>query len=136
MFYQVCKMSIRTGSLPGTWARRNAKILGQVMNSGRLAKLLGVAAGAWSTVAQELAIESKTAVGKTLFGQHLHATATERADAQCDDDSLYFVENSDEITTAGLAAAVKETVETIASFPGSDKIPDRRKVHKYSIDYS
>ena len=77
-----------------------------------------------------MALESKSAVGKALFGQHLHEVATGRADEQRADDALFFVQNCKEITAAALGGAIQETVVVIAAMPGSDKIPDRRKVPK------
>ena len=126
--YQVCKTSMRLGTPPGTWARRNIKILSLVMDPTRLQLLLSVKPGEWASVAALLPEEAKSAVGKTLFGQPLHEAATERTDSQCADDALLFVQNTDVITKANLGDAVKATVDTVTAFPGSDKIPNRRKV--------
>lgn len=113
MFYQVCKSSMRIGTLSGMWPRRHAAILGQVTDPARLGKVLAVKPGASATVAAELSIEAKSEVGKTFFGAHLHEVATERADEQSVDDALLSVQNNKEVDQQKLIAAVRETVVAI-----------------------
>ena len=106
------------------------------MDPARLATLLAVKPGEWHTVAAPLSIESKSCVGATLFGAHLHEVAKERADEQAADDALFFVQNTAVVTVQAIEESVKETVATILAFPGSDKIPQRRQVLKHICSYN
>ena len=117
------------GTLPGTWAARSKEVLVQVLDVARLTQLLEVKPGEWKGVAAALDIECRTGIGKLLFGEHLHEVAEERCDQKAQEDSLVFVRKVDgQIEKEHFDIAVKETVEAIAGFAGSDKIPERRKV--------
>ena len=94
----------------------------------RVQALLNVKPGAWSTVAKELESESKYELGAILFAEHLDKVAKERADTRAYDDACAMLRDNERITTEIFDAAVQRSYETIAGFPGSDCIPDRRKV--------
>ena len=129
---EVWKSTRAMGTLPGAWCRRHRRALHQIMDPVRLDKLLSVNTGEWSSVAHELDVESKSGIGQLLFGEHLHACATERADKKATEDATEYVTGKTKIDRASLEAAIKATVAAIAAFPGSCDIPERRKVPRDS----
>ena len=134
---QVCKQTCSSGTtLPGTWARRNKKLIDQVFNPHRVGILLSVKPGAWTTVAKELESESKCQLGTLLFSEHLDKVAKERADAKAYEDACEMMKENAMLTTDIFNECVGKSYETILALPGSSTIPDRRKVFNAMDVYS
>ena len=133
---QVCKSCVATGTLPGTWVVRNHTTVEQIMDPNRLKALMNVKSGDWTAVAKELDSETKSELGKFLFGDSLHSVAKERADNRALADAINMLSKTDKLDMTIFQAYLAETSSNVENFPGSDTIPERRKVSDVKWKYT